>query len=52
MGCLPLLVLFPLGVGVGYIAAGSAGALWRAGVGLLLGMSRMGSSIRALRARR
>lgn len=52
MGCLPLLVLFPLGVGIGYLAGDSVRALWGAGVGLLLGLSGMGMFIRELRARR
>lgn len=52
MGCLPLLLLFPLGFGVGYLIAGDAGALWGAGIGLLLGLLAMGLFIKALRGRR
>lgn len=52
MGCVPLLALFPMGVGIGYLADGSVGALCGAGIGLLLGLSGMGILIRALRARR
>lgn len=51
MGCLPLLLLFPLGFGVGYVIAGSSGALWGAGIGLLLGVLVMGLFIKALRRR-
>jgi hypothetical protein len=52
MGCLPLLLLFPLGCGIGWLLGGSTGALWGAGIGLVLGLVAMGMSIRALRARR
>lgn len=38
MGCLPLIVLFGLGTGIGYAASGRVGALWGAGIGLLLGL--------------
>ena len=38
MGCFPLILLFALGTGIGYVSAGRAGALWGAGIGLLLGI--------------
>ena len=37
MGCLPVLLLFPLGAGVGYLVGGDVGALWGAGIGVVLG---------------
>lgn len=49
MGCLPLLLLFPLGFGLGYLIGGSRGGLWGAGIGLLLGVLAMGLFIRAVR---
>lgn len=52
MGCLPLPLLFLLGFGVGYLVDGRTGALWGAGVGLLLGLIAMGLLIRAMRGRR
>jgi hypothetical protein len=52
MGCLPLLLLFPLGCGVGYLLAGQTGALWGAGIGFLLGLLAMALFIKALRGRR
>jgi len=52
MGCLPILLLFPLGFGVGYLLAGNSGALWGAGIGLLLGLLSMVLFIKALRGRR
>ncbi|MEO9079433.1 MAG: hypothetical protein ABI268_08985 [Rhodanobacter sp.] len=51
MGCLPLLLLFPLGFGMGYLISGPSGALWGAGIGLLLGVLVMWLFIRALRHR-
>lgn len=51
MGCLPILLLFPLGFGVGYLVAGNPGALWGAGLGLVLGVLLM-ILIKALRGRR
>jgi len=38
MGCLPLIVLFVLGAGIGYAVDGRIGALWGAGAGLLAGI--------------
>jgi hypothetical protein len=52
MGCLPVLLLFPLGAGVGYLIDGQIGALWGAGAGLVAGLALMGVFLRALRGRR
>ena len=52
MGCLPILLLFPLGAGVGYLIAGSIGALWGAGTGLIAGLALTGAFIKALRGKR
>ncbi|MEO9214522.1 MAG: hypothetical protein ABI227_02565 [Rhodanobacter sp.] len=52
MGCLPLLLLFPLGFGIGYLVAGATGSLWGAGIGFLLGVLAMVMFIKALRGRR
>jgi hypothetical protein len=52
MGCLPILLLFPLGAGVGYLIAGPIGALWGAGIGLVAGIALTGVFIKALRERR
>ena len=49
MGCFPLIVLFALGTGVGYALDGHLGALWGAGIGLLLGLlagAGMGKAMR------
>lgn len=52
MGCLPILLLFPLGFGVGYLFAGNHGALWGAGIGFAVGFALMVVFIKALRGRR
>jgi hypothetical protein len=52
MGCLPLLLLFPLGCGVGYLLGGQTGTLWGAGIGFLLGLLAMALLIKALRGAR
>jgi hypothetical protein len=52
VGCLPVLLLFPLGFGIGYLVAGNLGAIWGAGIGLLLGVLLMIAFIKALRGRR
>ena len=52
MGCLPLLLLFPLGAGIGYLVADEIGALWGAGIGVALGVVLMGLLIKFLRRRR
>jgi len=49
MGCLPLLLLFPLGCGLGYLVSGQTGALWGAGIGFLAGLLAMALLIKALR---
>ncbi len=52
MGCLPILLLFPLGFGIGYLFDGPTGALWGTGTGLLLGLLLLALFVRALRSRR
>jgi len=52
MGCLPILLLFPLGFGIGYLVAGDIGGLWGAGAGFLLGVLTMILFVKALRGRR
>lgn len=52
MGCLPILVLFPLGFGLGYVIGGNQGALWGAGIGFGIGIVLMALFIKALRGRR
>ena len=52
MGCLPVPLLFLAGFGLGWLANGSTGALWGAGIGLLLGFSAMAWLVRAMRGRR
>ncbi|MEO7051050.1 MAG: hypothetical protein ABI128_05235 [Rhodanobacter sp.] len=47
-----MLLLFPLGAGVGYLVAGDIGALWGAGAGVALGALLMGLLIRFMRRRR
>lgn len=37
MGCLPLIVLFVLGTGIGWWLGGPTGAVWGAGIGLTAG---------------
>lgn len=49
MGCLPLLLLFPLGFGVGYLVAGARRGLRGAGIGFVLGVLAMVVFIKALR---
>ena len=51
MGCLPVLLLFPLGFGLGYLFGGASGSLWGAGIGLLLGLGSMAVFVRGLRRR-
>jgi len=52
VGCLPLPILFVLGVVVGSVFWGDRGALWGAGIGLLLGLLLGGAFIALLRRRR
>ncbi|MEW5836750.1 MAG: hypothetical protein AB1832_16940 [Pseudomonadota bacterium] len=52
MGCLPLPLLFLAGVGLGGLIDGATGALWGAGVGLVLGLAALGWLVRAIRGRR
>lgn len=52
MGCLPILLLLPLGFGAGHLVAGNRGGLWGAAIGLTLGVLLMILFIRALRNRR
>ncbi len=52
MGCLPLPLLFLAGCGIGYVVGGQSGALWGAGIGLLLGLVGMALLLKALRGRR
>lgn len=51
MGCLPIPILFVLGVLVGEWLWGDRGALWGAGIGLLLGVVLFGIFIMVLRRR-
>lgn len=52
MGCLPLPICFLLGAGIGWLTGGETGALWGAGIGLLVGLVGMGVVIRSLRGRK
>ena len=52
MGCLPIPILFVLGVLVGDWLGGDRGTLWGAGIGLLLGAVLFGVFIVKLRRRR
>ncbi|GAB3791712.1 hypothetical protein [Dyella agri] len=52
MGCLPIPILFVLGVLAGEWLGGDRGALWGAGIGLLLGVILFGIFIVKLRQRR
>lgn len=49
MGCLPLPLCFLIGIGIGYAVAGQTGALWGAGIGLVVGLIGMGALIKAMR---
>ncbi len=51
MGCLPLIVLFMAGTGIGFAVDGRHGALWGAGAGLLLGLLAGTALMRLLRGR-
>lgn len=52
MGCLPILLLFPLGFGIGFLIDGDHGALWGAGIGFCVGVLLMMLFIKALRGHR
>lgn len=52
MGCLPLIVLFALGTGIGYAVDGRHGALWGAGIGLLLGLASGTALVKLMRGPR
>lgn len=39
MGCLPIIVLFVLGSGLGWWLGGATGAVWGAGIGIALGIA-------------
>jgi hypothetical protein len=51
MGCLPLIVLWLVGIGLGYLLSGPAGALWGAGAGLLAGLLVAAEFARRMRGR-
>lgn len=52
MGCLPIPILFVLGVLIGKWLWGDQGALWGAGTGLLLGAILFAIFVATLRRRR
>lgn len=52
MGCLPLPLLFVLGVVIGNAFWGDTGALWGAGIGLLLGGMATAALVNLLRRRK
>ncbi|OZB60068.1 MAG: hypothetical protein B7X33_05870 [Lysobacterales bacterium 13-68-4] len=52
IGCLPIPLLFLAGFGLGWLIGGATGALWGAGIGLVLGLLAMGWLVRAIRGRR
>ncbi|HET7267846.1 MAG TPA: hypothetical protein VFJ15_07020 [Oleiagrimonas sp.] len=39
MGCLPIIVLFVLGTGLGWWLNGATGAVWGAGIGIAVGIA-------------
>lgn len=39
MGCLPIIVLFVLGTGIGWWLDGDTGAVWGAGIGIAVGVA-------------
>lgn len=52
VGCLPLPVLFVLGVVIGNAFWGNNGALWGAGIGLALGLILTGWFVALLRGKK
>ena len=52
MGCLPLPILFVLGFVIGRAVAGNNGAIWGAGIELVLGIVLGGLFIMLIRRRR
>lgn len=52
MGCLPLPILFLLGLLIGRAVGGADGALWGAGIGLALGLVLGGVFVALVRRRR
>jgi|GEM_PF-669771 len=52
VGCLPLPVLFVLGVIIGNAFWGNTGALWGAGIGLALGLVFTGWFVALLRGKK
>lgn len=52
MGCLPLPILFILGLLIGRAVDGTTGALWGAGIGLVLGIVLGGAFIALIRRKR
>ena len=49
MGCLPVPLFFLIGFGIGYFIDGQHGALWGAGIGLVIGLIGMVVMIKAMR---
>lgn len=49
MGCLPVPLFFLAGIGIGYAVDSQTGALWGAGIGLLVGLLAMAALIKAMR---
>jgi hypothetical protein len=52
VGCLPLPILFVLGILIGRAVGGTNGALWGAGIGLGLGLILGGLFVMLIRRRR
>ncbi|WP_165418461.1 hypothetical protein [Dyella amyloliquefaciens] len=52
MGCLPLPILFLLGLFIGRAIGGTNGALWGAGIGIALGLVLGGLFVILVRRRR
>lgn len=52
MGCLPVMLLFVAGFGIGFLFDGRTGALVGAGVGLLVGVLVAGLFTHMMRGRR